>query len=286
MQIENDSRKSLHKELEVGDILRRARLRKKISLDDIELAIRISKPHLVAIEEGRLESLPGRIYAQGFIRSYADYLGLNGEKILQLLRKQSGARIGPNRHAAVEEEIIEDHSIPSLRTWLMVSAALVIASSFTNDFTKQQGHYLQMIPPVPKDLKDQVTLLTKPEISFDGVQVENKPKDTNTTAEQTPTPAPVVHPVILKAVETVWLEIRNDEGKPVFSRVIQAGEKFWVPQDQKGLTMTLGNAGGLKIVLNDKELPFLGATGQVIKGIPLDPEKLELRLKSSLKDPM
>jgi cytoskeleton protein RodZ len=79
------------------------------------------------------------------------------------------------------------------------------------------------------------------------------------------------HPVILRALQNVWLEIRDGAGKPVFSRVLTQGEEYWVPAEQTGYVMTLGNAGGLQFIVEGKELPLLGREGQVRRGIKLEP---------------
>src|SRR3989338_695655 len=77
-------------DLTVGDILRRARLKKKLTIQDVESSIRVSAQHLTAIEENRLELLPGRIYALGFIKAYAELVELDSTKLLALLKRQAG----------------------------------------------------------------------------------------------------------------------------------------------------------------------------------------------------
>lgn len=61
----------------VGQDLRAARLRRGDDLATVSKALKIRKDHLEALEEDRFDSLPGRTYAVGFIRSYAEYLGLD-----------------------------------------------------------------------------------------------------------------------------------------------------------------------------------------------------------------
>ncbi len=61
----------------VGQDLRAARLRRGDDLATVSRALKIRKDHLEALEEDRFEALPGRAYAVGFVRSYADYLGLD-----------------------------------------------------------------------------------------------------------------------------------------------------------------------------------------------------------------
>jgi cytoskeleton protein RodZ len=69
---------------ELGDQLRRARENKHWSLEEAERATGIRKRFLQAMEEGRWEALPGELQVRGFLRSYSNHLGLNGEDMLAL----------------------------------------------------------------------------------------------------------------------------------------------------------------------------------------------------------
>ncbi len=64
----------------VGQDLRAARLRRGDDLATVSRALKIRKDHLEAVEEDRLENLPGKTYAIGFVRSYAGYLGLDVDR--------------------------------------------------------------------------------------------------------------------------------------------------------------------------------------------------------------
>lgn len=62
-----------------GRYLKRAREEKNLSLDEVSRATKIKKDFLSAIEEDRYELLPGPVFARGFVKSYGDYLGLDGQ---------------------------------------------------------------------------------------------------------------------------------------------------------------------------------------------------------------
>jgi helix-turn-helix protein/uncharacterized protein DUF4115 len=63
---------------EIGGSLREARLKRGLTPADVQKAIRIRDRYLQALEEERWEVLPGDAYVKGFLRTYADYLGLDG----------------------------------------------------------------------------------------------------------------------------------------------------------------------------------------------------------------
>lgn len=74
----------------VGGLLRAARLRHGLSVPDVAVALRIRRPYLDAIEDGRLSALPAPAYAIGFVKSYAAALGLDQEEIARRWRDETG----------------------------------------------------------------------------------------------------------------------------------------------------------------------------------------------------
>jgi len=66
---------------QVGTILRQARNRRKVELSEVEAATRIRQRYLRAIESEEWDVLPGGVYTRGFIRTYASFLGLDGDRL-------------------------------------------------------------------------------------------------------------------------------------------------------------------------------------------------------------
>lgn len=63
---------------QIGDSLREARTRRGLSAADVHTGLRIRERYLTALEEERWDMLPGEAYTKGFLRTYAEFLGLNG----------------------------------------------------------------------------------------------------------------------------------------------------------------------------------------------------------------
>jgi cytoskeleton protein RodZ len=64
---------------EIGNSLREARLRQALDFPEIEQATKIRPKYLRALEDEQFDILPGQTYVKGFLRSYAEYLGLDGQ---------------------------------------------------------------------------------------------------------------------------------------------------------------------------------------------------------------
>jgi cytoskeletal protein RodZ len=67
---------------EIGSSLRQARERQKLRLSQVEGATQIRARYLQAFEDERFDILPGAAYAKGFLRTYADYLGLDAQQFV------------------------------------------------------------------------------------------------------------------------------------------------------------------------------------------------------------
>jgi cytoskeleton protein RodZ len=72
-----------------GDLLRQQREALRLGLDDVAAALRIKPDYLAALEAGRPDLLPGPAYAIGFLRTYSDYLSLDGGEILRRFKAES-----------------------------------------------------------------------------------------------------------------------------------------------------------------------------------------------------
>lgn len=89
-----------------GETLKRAREERGVSLDAVASATRIARHHLEALERGDLESLPGGPFGRSYLRSYAEFLGIDPEPILVSYRAQEAHKgLGPeaSREKAIRE---------------------------------------------------------------------------------------------------------------------------------------------------------------------------------------
>jgi len=86
----------------IGATLREARNRRKVDLVEVEAAIKIRPRYLSAIENEEWDALPGGAYTRGFIRSYANYLGLDGERLADEYRRATGSPGGERAPRRIE----------------------------------------------------------------------------------------------------------------------------------------------------------------------------------------
>ena len=92
---------------EIGNSLREARLRQGLDFPEIEQATKIRGKYLRALEEEQFEVLPAQTYVKGFLRSYADYLGLDGQLYVDEFN---------SRYVRGEFEEEEEQRVPAARS--------------------------------------------------------------------------------------------------------------------------------------------------------------------------
>jgi len=137
----------------VGSLLRASRLRCGEELDTIAQVLRIRHRHIQAIEDGNFDQLPGATYAVGFIRAYADYLGLDSDEVVRRFKEEQTLQLGrPPKADLVFPAPMTESGIPrGAIVFLGVLVGVFVygawySSTVDNDFFKQ------WIEPVPARL--------------------------------------------------------------------------------------------------------------------------------------
>lgn len=118
----------------VGNKLREARARRKLTLQEVEAATKIRGRYLQAIESEDWDQLPGDTYARAFIRTYGSLLGLDGDRLAEEQRRQRGAarpgerlpRVDP-RPRRVTRGRRSAPRVPSGLIAVLVTASVVVA---------------------------------------------------------------------------------------------------------------------------------------------------------------
>ena len=86
--------------------------------------------------------------------------------------------------------------------------------------------------------------------------------------------------IVIYAQQSAWVEILDESGNEVVSKVLKPGDRYDVP-DQEGLMLTTGNIGGLVLTLDGHDVQPLGENGDKLKNFHLSPAKLNPYLKIS-----
>ncbi|MGH6720300.1 MAG: RodZ domain-containing protein [Alphaproteobacteria bacterium] len=146
----------------LGADLRAQRLRKGLEVADVAARLRIGVNFLGAMEDGRFDDLPGPVYAVGFLRSYAEFLGLDGAEFVARLRTEGGGPAGPT-----ELNFPEPVAPPSLPTGRIVAITLALAAVVFVAWMRLQDGVTSVSDPaaeVPAELAGAATEPVEPGI--------------------------------------------------------------------------------------------------------------------------
>ena len=159
----------------VGGLLKASRLRIGEDLRDIAVVLCIRNFYLEAIEDGRFEALPGPTYSTGFIRAYAEYLGLDSDEVIRRF-KDHISEDAPEVDLVFPEPIPE-MGIPGGAIVFIGLLVVVLAYGVWYVNTSKDGFVAELISSLPERLVRQVSI--------------DKPGD---KAGEKPAPAPAPTP--------------------------------------------------------------------------------------------
>ena len=297
----------------VGAELRDARLRLGWTLEDVAHGLRIRLPFLAAIEEGRIADLPGAAYAVGFIRTYAQALGLDPDEISRRFRAEAhevNRKTELTFPAPVPERGVPAGAVLLLGLVLAIGAYAAwykfsSARPGGSDSTALPERFAPLAERVmPSNTSPQVASILPPPVpaltppppvvassgSSTSAQaapvvlppVLSVPVPVPVPVTTTPPPAAAASPppadvsrVTLKFRADAYVQVREKGGPVLLNRVMRAGETWPVPKEAN-LVMTTGNAGGTDIVVDGITAASLGSSGAVRRDVPLDPEAVKL----------
>lgn len=130
----------------VGAMLKEMRLQKGLKLTDIAKKLCIRKIYLDAIEESNYEEIPPLPYGIGFIRAYANYLGLNGENIVELYKEETNLS-EPKDIRVLEPQ--PEANMPSLQyIFISILAIVLIYLGWSSFNSSSQIEPVEEIMPV------------------------------------------------------------------------------------------------------------------------------------------
>lgn len=142
--------------LTVGEILQSERIKKNLSLKDIEKKIRVREKFLRAIEQNDWEKFSSKIYISGIIRNYSFLLDLNPEKMLAFFRRDYARQ----EDTSFKKRISSRQLIPQTRGYFILGVAL-ISTLFCIYFGYQLYRYFS--PPKVEILLPKETKIEKEE---------------------------------------------------------------------------------------------------------------------------
>ncbi len=252
--------------LSFGEELRRERVVREISLEEISGATKISLRLLTALEQSDLSKLPAPTFTRGFIRAYSRHLGIDPEeKVNAYLADLAGAS---------SESPSSKRPRPRSRFWRNrratagtivggVTGLLLLLGLIANPERRPLPPRGRVAPRfVPAALKN-VTVSNDP---TPAIRVEPMPSEAPAPGVAPPAPASGVS-LLLEFDGDSWTRLEAD-GRTVLSGLVHRGESRRF-EARDGFRLTLGNAGAVRVTVDGRSLDRLGGAGEVVRDLPL-----------------
>ncbi|RAP76195.1 helix-turn-helix domain-containing protein [Paenibacillus montanisoli] len=216
---------------DLGDLLRKAREQRKLTLDDIQELTKIRKRYLEAIEEGTYSVLPGSFYVRAFVKNYAEAVGLDSEEVLRLYNNEIPANVSEQVVEPVQRpRRSQSHSTDRWSRWgfrtLMWSFLLLIVvlvyiyaikqPSTDNADSADQTKMTDQVKP-PETNPDKDTVKNNDEAS------QNGSLNGNGSGEVTPTPDTTPEQTPEPPAPTTTLTLDRSSGSTDYYKVSPAG---------------------------------------------------------------
>jgi len=264
-----------------GEKLRRERESRRITLDQIAEATKISSRNLRALEEENFAILPGGIFNKGFVRSYARFLGINEDKAVADYLAAAGEKLPA---AKIEGGGIPDpppkprkpeprRGAPSGAFWVTATVLLGVALGlggwkyYKQYLTERSARAARAakvetttptltLPTEPVPLSDAPTLAEAvPQATLTPASVPAQPAPENQAVD----PAKTSLVLQVSVSQDSWMKLTVD-GSLAIEEVLKAGtvRSF---RGVREINVVAGNAGGVDLLLNGHKLDPLGPVG-------------------------
>jgi cytoskeletal protein RodZ len=252
----------------VGQLLQAAREARGISREEAATATRIKAVFLGAMEDDDYHLLPDERYILRFLREYASYLELDPQEIQrrfsqQITRGSGSLAVFPGKRTV---SLSLRRLVPGFVLLVFFIPFVFIVLSLLSKQPRET--------PGPTPPQEAESIRAAPQAEAPPSSPETVPESPIAVATpalpeppappEAPTPP---HTLRVEAKEMTWMLVTIDDGETQ-DVLLQAGET-WVWRARQSFLVTLGNAAGVALVLDDRPLPTLGEPGQVIRNLRL-----------------
>ncbi|WBQ10417.1 DUF4115 domain-containing protein [Hyphomonadaceae bacterium ML37] len=243
----------------LGERLRSARIDAELTLDSASDRTRIKRDYLEALESMDPRGLPSRAYAVGYLRTYANFLGLDAAGCVEQFKSEVECDTGRSQPTAPQEK--REIKLPRgmLGTLALLCAVVAMAGWY--------GHYVSQ--------RDTASAAGQPILAMMSAETATPtPAAAARTASQPEDiwaglPGPrSTGAVVLEAGGLVHLEVRDASGRILVSRQMEAGDIYRAP-DEPGLTVSASDAGLVLLRAAGRPIGALGERGEALDNTPV-----------------
>lgn len=253
MKLFNEEQRQQLKEISAN--LRRVREEKSLQLEEIAAKTHIRPFMLQALEAGKFEELPEPVFVKGFIRRYAEALGLNGINLADSWQiNYLPIDYSPKNNNSPKSQ--PSFYLPLAAPYILLLVAASVGIFYLLNFQVKDKILAQKSNSLSIEQK------TQPSLSA-SIPAPSPISTINLTPAPTPKNTPTDNKLIvnLELQGPSWLHIKAD-GQTKFEGTLPKGKRKTLIA-KKSVTVRSGNAGVVLISVNDQQPKPLGKAGEV-----------------------
>jgi cytoskeletal protein RodZ len=243
-------------ERRLGDILREKRESLNLTVEEVARITKLKKSTIVTLEKGDYKELQEAVYIRGFLKIYASLLGLDYRDLSPLLDRELKLA-GKLEEEAEERRIQVPLLFTSIIAFILIVILIVVFVFHWNPKsiifrTERQSPKIESVQPGKTELQKEFPSVEK-------TTPESK------TPEAIPPKVQKEKEVLveIRGLDYSWLRVTVDD-KKVFEGFLKSGESYsWKGKER--ITIRTGNAGGISIRVNGRDLGTLGKKGEVLE---------------------
>lgn len=284
---------------ELGNLLKKSRKEKKMTLDELQQKTKIQKRYLEAIEQGNFSVLPGDFYTRAFIRTYAEVVGLDGDEIMATYRNELPSIKtevnATDTTATREKQKKAPREVPAFllgkgfKIVLAVMVVVIVGALWWMLYNKGQTSTDTVVDKSPatsisideanKSGESKVESSSKESESSDSkeddedagdVKISAPDKDSESNVYEIEAPKSAKLKLVLDATSgDSWNSITSSTGESLESGLLASGNKQEVElSGQTSVNVTVGNSQALEVTIDGEKLTF--ASDSITQNITLN----------------
>ena len=262
----------------VGDILKKTREIKKISISNVSKELKISENILINLENNYLQKDIDRVFVIGHLRSYCSFLDLNKNEIIESFKLY---------HFSLEKKNIEiekpkfEYKFLYSNKLISLSLMLIIFGSFYFLFieVEKPSREYAIIPDLPENyiaVVEEATLnvlvnnegtLLSPEKNF--AEIESSTNSSSAIASTSDNELEEPSIVTLKFLDDTWVQLRDENDEIILSQLMNEGDEYSYSMFNN-YSITSGNAGHILVMINQTVKGKIGKKGQVVDSLVIN----------------
>ena len=245
----------------IGDILKKIRLEKGYTLEEISNITRIRRKYLEALENSNYEEIPDRVYTKSFLKIYSEFLGLDKAHILKRFQDEDSQEdktiIAPMYY--LPNELIQSKPNRKKTLYILIFILLFVLLVW--------GIWSFILKnPSMFSLRPKGEEIPVEEIYFKDAEEEiplNESLDIPITETETEKPKYFYDKLVLKILSnsSSWISVSTDGTRSNSYTMMSNKEEIF--EAKRIISLRVGNLGGINIDINNYNLEPLGKSGEV-----------------------